>query len=213
MRLAMSMRLGRMPGWRSFLSALGLLWLNACASLAPPAGGGVLPQRDALRDFSLEARFSLRYEDKSYAGRLSWRHAGEHDELLLSSPLGQGMAEIFGDPGRVRLQAGDGKSYVADDAETLTQQVLGYPLPLGNLAGWVRGRPGSAKSKGVEVAAPDAFGRPLRLHEDGWRIDYEYDGDDAQALPARLFIERQGVLELRLRIDEWASLPGKERGP
>lgn len=210
MRLALSMRLARMPGWRSLLALLGLFWLSSCASLAPPAGGGVSPQRDTLRDFSLEARFSLRYEDKSYAGRLSWRHAGERDELLLSSPLGQGMAEIFGGSGHVRLQTSDGKSYVAADAETLTQQVLGYPLPLGNLADWVRGQ---AAGQGAEAALPDAFGRPLQLRENGWRIDYEYDSDAPQAPPTRLFIERQGVLELRLRIDEWTSLPGEGGRP
>ena len=43
-------------------------------------------------------------------------------------------------------------------------------------------------------------------HED-WRVNYEYDSDAPDALPGRLFAERIGVFELRLRIDEWTRLP------
>lgn len=183
---------------RFFFTVTGALGLSACASFFPPAGDLLTVERAALQDFSLEARFSLRHEDKNYAGRLSWRHVGGRDDLLLASPFGQGMAEIVSDSSGVRLTTGDGKTYVAADAETLTQQALGFPLPLSHLLDWVRGT-----STGSDLVVPDALGRPLRVRQDGWRIDYEYDSDDPQALPGRLFIEREGVLELRLRIDEW----------
>lgn len=186
---------------RSFIAVLGLLGLSACTSLQPSASGTLSMQRDRLQSFSIEARFSLRHEEKSYTGRLSWRHAGSQDDLLLASPFGQGMARIASDANGVRLTASDGSLHQATDTETLTKQVLGFPLPLKNLADWVRGRRSDA---GFE--AQDAFGRPLRVRRDGWQIDYEYDSDDPQALPGRLFIEREGVLELRLRIDEWNAL-------
>jgi outer membrane lipoprotein LolB len=185
-------------GLRSLSVLLGTLGLSACASFFPPAGEALPVQRDDLQDFALEARFSLRHEEKNFTGRLSWRHAGIRDDLLLASPFGQGMAEIASDETSVRLTTGDGKSYAAADIEMLTQQVLGFPLPLKKLLDWVRGR-----SSGSESDATDAFGRPLHVRQDGWRIDYEYDSDDPQALPGRLFVEREGVFELRLRIDEW----------
>ena len=62
----------------------------------------------------------------------------------------------------------------------------------------------------LAVIAPlrsHAGGRPLRLLSADWRIDYEYDSDDAQALPARLFAQRADGAELRLRIDEWSERP------
>jgi hypothetical protein len=37
----------------------------------------------------------------------------------------------------------------------------------------------------------DPQGRPLQLRQEDWRIDYAYDSDDPQALPDRLFIERE----------------------
>lgn len=193
-----------MPGWRSFVIIIGALCLGACASLLPSAATPLATQRDALQDFALEARFSLRHEEKNHSGRLSWRHVGSKDDLLLSSPFGQGLAEIVSDASGVRLTTSDGKSYAALDAGALTQEVLGFPLPLEKLLDWVRGR-----SSGSESDAQDTFGRPLRVRQDGWQIDYEYDSDDPQALPGRLFIAREGVLELRLRIDEWNVAHGE----
>lgn len=193
-----------MPGLRSFVALFGALCLGACTSLLPSSGAPLVTQRNALQDFSLEARFSLRHEEKNHTGRLSWRHVGGKDDLLLSSPFGQGLAEISSDASGVRLTTSDGKSYAALDAGELTQEVLGFPLPLEQLLDWVRGR-----SSNDSADEQDSFGRPLRVRQDGWRVGYEYDSDDPQALPGRLFIEREGVLELRLRIEEWNVAHGE----
>jgi len=211
------------PGRGRFASLLGkgrvlailtwAVWLSACTSLPPTARDLAPLQRDSLQSFFLEGRFSLHHEDKSYAGRLSWRHVGDDDELLLASPLGQGMAEILSNSAGARLTTSDGKTYAAADAETLTQEILGYPLPLTKLAAWVLARrPGETG----EFDAPDALGRPLGLRQGEWRITYEYDNDARQALPARLFVKRGDTLELRLRIDEWGDLrdaTGQESKP
>ena len=180
---------------------LSVVFLGGCAAL-PSTPETALPARDALSDFSLAGRFSLRNEDKSYSGRVSWRHSGVNNEVLLSSPFGQGLAEISTSEEGARLTTSDGTVYVASDAETLTNQVLGYPLPLARLTDWVRGR-GTAYG----YAERDALGRLLRLRHEDWRVEYAYDGDDARSLPSRLFVERTGGLELRLRIDEWTALP------
>jgi len=191
-------------GIRAQLSAvllLALIGLAACAS-APPSGEQASPvRRDELHAFSLAGRFSLRHEGQSYTGRLDWRHADDSDELLLSSPLGQAMAEIVSHPDGARLHHGDGKTQTAASADELLQAVLGYPLPLDKLADWVR-----ARSPQGGTMTVDALGRPLRLQDEDWRIAYEYDNDEAQALPGRLFVERETLLELRLRIDQWLPL-------
>jgi outer membrane lipoprotein LolB len=104
---------------------------------------------------------------------------------------------------------------VAADAQTLTRQFLGYPLPLEQLADWVR-----ARDSGGEFESRDTIGRPLRLRRDGWRIDYDYGSSElSQALPERIIAERveggeggEGGFELRLRIDEWSRLTTGE-GP
>ena len=185
------------------LAALGaVFWLAGCAAL--PEGAVALP-REAVRDYSIDARFTLRYDAKQYAGRLGWSHAKDHDELLLSSPFGQGMAEIVRDADGVRLTAADGQIHRAATAEALTREVLGYPLPVDDLADWLLGRGAGSR---VER---DPQGRPQRMWQGGWRIDYEYDNEDPQALPAQLAIERdgerEGIFALRLRVEEWRTAP------
>ncbi|WP_153111733.1 lipoprotein insertase outer membrane protein LolB [Propionivibrio limicola] len=176
-------------------------WLvGGCASLSEPAVDGpvvALTGREPLEDFALNGRFSLRYEDKNFSGRLSWQHRGRSDALLLASPFGQGMAEIAASDSEARLLTSDGRSYVAADVETLTRDVLGYPLPLSQLTDWVRGKVIEGRLE------RDSRGRPSRLRHEDWRIDYEYAGEDPQALPSLIIAERLGAFELRLRIDEW----------
>lgn len=179
------------------------LLVGGCGTLSGPLPETPPTARDALAAFSLEGRFALRHEDKNYSGRISWRHQGVHNEVLLASPFGQGLAQITTDEGGARLTASDGKIYRAADAPTLTRELLGYALPLTELADWVRGRSAGASAARLER---DAQGRPLRLNHDDWRISYEYDVPDVQALPARLFAENDNGMELRLRIDEWNDL-------
>ena len=176
--------------------------LAGCAALPTSAPESVALSRHALDDFVIEGRFSLRQNEQNHSGRLRWKHAGGSDEVLLASPFGQGVAEIVADARSASLTTSDGKTYSAMDAESLTEQVLGYRLPLSLLADWVRGRLAPES-----IAERDALGRPIAMRHEDWRVDYEYDSDAPDALPGRLFAERIGIFELRLRIDEWTRLP------
>jgi outer membrane lipoprotein LolB len=173
-----------------------------------------LSSLDTLESFLLEGRFSLRQDEQNHSGRLSWRHTADDDELLLASSFGQGIAEIAASDGLATLTTSDGQTFAAPDVPSLTEQAFGYRLPLKRLTDWVRGR-----AAGAEVVARDALGRPLQLRHEDWRIEYAYDGDDPAALPIRLFVERPGAFELRLRIDEWSAvstfsiLPAQENKP
>ncbi len=163
--------------------------------------------RPAVRDFAIDGRFSLRIESpdqrgQSVSGRLTWQHRSSGDRLLLSDPLGQGVAELESDSGGARLRLASGQQRQAPDAESLLRDTLGYSLPVRRLPAWLLGRAG--RDGDLQL---DAAGRPLRLLEDGWRIDYAYDDARADALPARLTVQRQGELELRLRIEEWRFTP------
>ena len=96
----------------------------------------------------------------------------------------------------VTLIAGDEKRYTAADAETLTEQVLGFRLPLRGLTDWVRARPATDAPAQAEYAQD---GRLLTLEQHGWRIEYmAYEGIQ----PKRLKLVYPG-LELRLAITEW----------
>lgn len=185
---------------RTTLAALSAGLLLAGCALAPPQP---TPAREGLRDFAVEARFALHVTrpeqpPESSSGRLSWEHRGERDRILVANPLGAGLAEIDSGAGGARLRTADGQIREAASPDDLLERVTGQRLPVRRLSGWLLGRGGPAAR--VER---DALGRPVRLEESGWRIDYVYGNGDAQALPTGMTLARPGEIELRLRIEDW----------
>ena len=209
---------GRLMGALRVVLLVSVVLLGGCASLSAPEAPA--PARARLAAFALEGRFSLRQGEQSYAGRLSWQHAGAENVVLLASPFGQGLAEIATDASGARLTASDGKVYAAADSVALTTQVLGYPLPIDRLVDWLR-----ARETGAGAVERDALGRPVRLREGGWEIAYDYPERgtdpliDAAAAPQRLIATGiagtagDAPVELRLRIDRWTVLPSDTRLP
>lgn len=190
---------------RWLVLAVGGLLLAGCAS-APLVREG-LPGRDVLRDFSIEARFSLKMERlgepvQNGSGRLAWRHQNGSDQVFLANPLGTGLAEIDITPTLSRLRRANGEMREDADADALLLQVTGYALPVSRLASWLLGRAGPEAS-----LTRDAFGRPRQLREAGWQIDYAYADDAPAALPYRLDINRANEVMLILRIEEWRDAP------
>lgn len=180
----------------------GSLLLAGCAVVP-----GLQPERERIGDFALEARFALRVAQadhpvQSSGGRLSWEHRGEQDRLLLANPIGIGLAEIDMRPGRSTLRLANGDTRESTEPESLIEEVTGQRLPVGRLAAWLLGRAGISGK-----LTHDPLGRPSRLDEAGWRIDYAYELDTPSAPPARLtLIDGQGI-ELKLRIEEWKEAP------
>lgn len=171
------------------LAAAAALLAAACAGLTER-----LPGETPVFEFT--ARFAARYQGEAASGQLAWRHAAERDEVLISSPFGQGLARVTRRDGVVTLATADDRRYSAVDAEALTEEVLGFRLPLRGLADWVRARPAPGAPAETQ-RAPD--GRLLELAQHGWRIEYQaYEA----GRPARLRLSYPG-LELRLAISEW----------
>ena len=173
-------------------AAVALLLLAGCA-----APGYQLPAQDV--EFDLSGRIAVRYRDDAGSGNVAWRHAARTDELLLTSPLGQGIARITRNGEEIVLMMQDGREHKAADAEALTEQVLGFRLPIVGLADWVRGRPARAPAPAPTRQSADASGRLTELEQSGWRIEYQEYQD---RLPARMRLSYPG-LELRLAISEW----------
>jgi outer membrane lipoprotein LolB len=176
---------------RFTLASAAATVLCACAALPefpplPPGG------------FELSGRVTIRYGKDSESGKLFWRHSDRADELLITSPLGQGIARVSREGAEYRLVTEDAKERRAADAESLTEDALGWRLPLAGLPDWVQGRPGAGRSAELRR---DADGRPLELRQDGWRVEYEAF---REAQPAKLRMSRDD-LEIRLVIDRWTK--------
>jgi len=165
----------------------------ALAGCASP--GLTIPSSDV--EFELSGRIAVRYRDDAGSGNIAWRHGARSDEMLLTTPFGQGVARLVRAGDEFTLTTQDGREYRASDAESLTEQVLGFRLPLRGLAEWVRGRAAPAPPPTRERT--NASGRLAELEQSGWTVEYqEYAG----ANPSRLRLTYPG-LELRVAISEW----------
>jgi len=169
---------------------VALLILSGCAQapLKPPEG--------AL-EFNVLGRIGARYGNDGFTGNVDWRHAKAGDDMLISTPLGQGVARIVREGEAVQLTTANGKQYSAPDAETLTERVLGFRVPLEGMADWVRGEP-SAGFASQRETFPD--GRLKVLQQRDWRIEY-LDYDDG-GRPRLMQLNYPGI-QLRFVISEW----------
>ena len=150
-------------------------FLAACAQveIKPPEGP---------LEFSLAGRIAARSGKDAFTGNISWRHARNGDEMLITTPTGQGVAQILRQGDAVLLRTSEPREYRAADSEELTQRILGFPLPIEGLAQTIQGK-----------ASPAMEAR-------GWKVEYqEYD---EQKRPRRLRLTNAGA-EVRLAIHQW----------
>lgn len=181
--------------------ALALI-LAGCAALPPqpPASPAQIEALQRVTRFRLTGRIGAKYQGQGFYGNLRWRHAPDADDILILSPLGQGVARIVRDAAGVTLTTPEHRVYRAASAEELTREVLGWRLPLAGLRYWVLGR--AAPGSPADVS-PGPGNLPRRLIQDTWQIDYSgFETVAGLPLPRKLEM-RRGDLEVKLAVDQW----------
>lgn len=174
------------------------LFLGGCALLQEQPA----PSEPIGDTFHLSGRVSVKFGAEAASGKITWQHEPAGDDLLFSSPLGQGVARIVWRDGVASLTTSDQKLYQAGDVESLTEKVLGWRLPLAGMPDWVRGRTTAGAPAQTRL---DASQRLAELTQSGWLVEFlEYGSGNG--MPSRLRMSRQDV-ELRLVIDQWRSAP------
>ena len=197
--------------WLPLAAALGL---SGCAGLqtqSQPASQPEVHQRHLasladIKQFNIQGRLGVQTEGRGFSGSTRWHHDSTTDDIGLFSPLGSQVATINTTAAGVVLVTSEGKTYTANDAETLTQQTLGWSLPMQGLPDWVLGRPAP---RAIEQSQWDEAGRLTRLKQDGWDIEYgQYIDSSGYQLPSKITL-RSPKLNLKLIIERWDALQNK----
>ena len=176
-----------------------LVLLSACATTPPAVKPALRPAYPEQLSFVIAGRIAVKHQAERSSATVRWKHSFEADEILLFAPLGKVMARINRDHQGLVLDTPD-KHYTAQNAEELTQQALGWQLPLSGLNYWVLAMP---KPNSVFDVERDANGQITLLRQDGWTIGYtRYQTVAPDSLPLRLNMQRDD-LEIKLLIDEW----------
>jgi outer membrane lipoprotein LolB len=187
---------------RRALAALviGAQLLSACSTFGP------LPQAERQYVGRFAVVTTLAGKRDSGSGRFKLAVEPRTLVLDLDSPLGSTLARIEVDPKGARLTAsGDGgaREVRGTNAEALTYEVLGWPLPVAGFRDWIDGRPAAARPS-TERTTNEGNG----FEQDGWTITVLERFDEGRGVPRRLLFERpeeQGAtpaINLRLVLDE-----------
>ncbi len=203
------------------LLALALLSLSACSTLgnrpAPEVVAEVSPQArqaEALREQALRAQSEWGFQGRvavskgrnGGSGRIDWRQAADRFQIQLSAPVTRQSWLLSGDAraGEGRLEGVDGGPREGADAQQLLFEATGWDIPVNQLPDWVRGLIAAGAAAPGQVLR-DAEGRPRRVQQAGWDIqfmDWFAATDGQPALPRRMDAVN-GDAKVRLIVDSW----------
>lgn len=186
-----------------------LLALVACSAQKPqpqqPPAQTVQPQSAAaLQRWEVRGKLGVRSPKENGSANLTWQQASGNYRIHLSGPLGAGATMISGSPTGVSLQRGNDPAVIASNPEQLTEEIMGWPLPVSEMFYWVRGlvAPGA-----VSGEQRDAQGQLLRLQQAGWHLDFgDYQSVGPYKLPTRIKAatnQAAGPVSVTVVIKEW----------
>ena len=189
------------------LFLLACVCLTACTTLLECP----LSERNYQSAIEVGGRLSVRYQQngkpQSLQGKFRWQQQGEQTDITLYSPLGQTIATIAITPGLAVMAQSDGEKKQAPNVTALTQEVLGWPMPVDGLRYWLQGFVQNVEGK-LQTASPEGM---HSFQSDGWRVRYvSWQRNASIQYPKRVDMERTtaeaGDIVLRLVIDDWNDL-------
>jgi len=154
--------------------------LAGCATVAPSA---VRSTNETAAAFEASGRLSAKRGSEGVAAHFTWSHAPSSDRFDVSTPMGQIVARLSGDPSGVRIERPGEAPVAYPDWGALTREVFGVAIPVDGLASWIQAQPVAGPAFDLER---DAAGRPLVLRQQGWEIVYAYADAASAANPSRL---------------------------
>ncbi|MDN4040104.1 outer membrane lipoprotein LolB [Massilia sp. YIM B02443] len=156
----------------------------------------------------LSGRLSVNYQkdgrQESLNGSFTWAQRPAAIDVTMVSPLGQTVAVVNVTPGAATLTQAGQAPRTAEDIDSLSQQTLGWPLPVSGLRDWLQGY--AVDAQGKRFLASPANNQVVT--KDGWRLRFMSWQDETapQPKPRVIQAERAAVgdiqdLAIRIAID------------
>ena len=199
------------------------LLLAACAGVggrrapAPGVAAQVSPQAALAEEqrvqallarpaWSFEGRVAISKGRDGGSGRIEWRQDGRAYDVSLSAPVTRQSWRLVGDSHYEggRLEGLPGGPREGENAEALLAEATGWQIPVNHLPDWTRGL-AAYDALPPEQLARDVEGRPRKLRQMGWDIQYLdwYPAEAGRpALPRRIEAV-SGDAKVRLIVDAW----------
>lgn len=165
-------------------------------------------QRARFQNYSewkLTAKVGLKVDGDNDAATMVWHKTPGSDLVRLFGPLGAKAVKLELSASGALLTDDKGVEYRALTANTLLEEVTGWPIPVEYMKSWILGLPDSD--------APANFtldqARLNELHQGGWQVTYSYRPDNnsnGSELPRRLLAQSKVLgrdVELKVVIKSW----------
>ncbi len=195
-----------LPVTRPLFLAVLVLLLAACAARPPVTDSPErlfeqrLARLAALEGWEASGRIGLRTPEESVALSMDWVQEGGDWRLNLRGPLAAGSMRLQGGPGEVSLRTSEGVRDTGPDARTLLVRHTGHDFPADVLRDWLMGIPSPDYDADLDL---DAYGRPERIRQLGWDVEYQaYRGIGQLDMPMRMDLHGPG-LRVRVVVSEW----------
>jgi outer membrane lipoprotein LolB len=182
-----------------------LLWAAGCAMQKPTDISGVpdlilQKQLTATAQWQFTGKLAVRTPTQSESARIQWQQDRGRFDIHLSGPAGLKATRIYGVPGDVNFEQGE-HHFSAESVETLSEQLVGWPLPATELGWWLRGLP--APGSHVEAVGYTVEGWLSSLIQNGWTLQLsDQHALGRLVLPGRIEAQ-QGDTRVILVIKDW----------
>ena len=198
----------RLPAW--LFALLTITGMVGCSSLQtwPSLPSLTQTERSFHDNILIQGRFSVAYEQnnrpQSVQGRFQWQQQGQRIDIDLMSPLGQTMAKMAITPNSATIQQTGKEIKVAENVAELSEQTLGWSLPVTGMRDWLQGfKRGTTNQR--QIARPNENDQ---FDTDGWHIHYvSWQQNSVSVYPKRIDLTRTSPqlhqLSLRIIIDQW----------
>lgn len=195
---------------QNIIAALILLFLAGCSTV-PDERNSAIPlnakarqqQLQAMTQFNLKASIYIKAPSDSVSGSLRWQQQDARQyHARMSNVIGISIFNLKQLPDYTELTV-NGERYIANDLDTLLQQLAGWSIPLSDMPLWLRGLPGE---RGKDMLY-DEFGRvtAFSLTDNTgvvWQLQYQGFFNDELALPKRLLLTSSDT-QIKLLIRSW----------
>ncbi|WMJ67934.1 lipoprotein insertase outer membrane protein LolB [Stenotrophomonas sp. 24(2023)] len=179
-------------------------------TVSPAAERAEEARVQALRaqpDWSFQGRVAVSKGSNGGSGRIDWAQQGSGYRIQLSAPVTRQSWTLQGDAaqGGGRLDGLGNGPREGSDARQLLLEATGWDIPVNELPDWTRGL--VLRGSGDSGVERDAEGRPRRMRQAGWVVQYlEWypAADGTPALPRRIEASRDDA-KVRLLVDQWGQ--------
>ncbi|SSY71172.1 outer membrane lipoprotein LolB [Alysiella crassa] len=173
-----------------------LTLLAACVSNTMPTPHNWQAQRD-WQTFDTTGRLGVKINDKGSYANFDWTRKDGVETIDVNTPLGNTVGQLCRDSQGVLALDANGKIYSADTPEALSEQLLGYALPIEHLGVWANGE--------WVRDVPHGFTADGKLKQLGWTISRELNDDES----TRILLLENEKMSIRMAFSESSRTAGQ----